>query len=80
MNARRGGSLCVAVCATALNGADALGQFFYQAKDPIVMGLGFVAMRDAILFLRDFLYQGFNEDVCGRIVFDGIDPDVADSP
>ena len=43
------------------------------------MGLGFVAMRDAILFLRDFLYQGFNEDVCGRIVFDGIDPVVAGS-
>jgi len=43
------------------------------------MGLGFVAMRDAISFLRDFLYQGFNEDVSGRIVFDGIDPVVAGS-
>ena len=90
----------------------AIYEFLYQAKDPIVMGLGFVAMRDAISFLRydvrdaagnlnplafqglpttaislgisqsgrflrDMLYQGFNEDVAGRIVFDGIHPDVA---
>jgi hypothetical protein len=90
----------------------AIYEFLYEAKNPIVMGLGFVAMRDAISFLRydlrdasgnpnplafkglpsiaislgisqsgrflrDMLYQGFNEDVSGRIVFDGIHPDIA---
>jgi hypothetical protein len=30
-------------------------------------------------FLRDMLYQGFNEDVEGRIVFDGLHPDIAGS-
>ena len=30
-------------------------------------------------FLRDFLYQGFNEDEQGRMVFDGLMPDVAGS-
>lgn len=29
--------------------------------------------------LRDFLYQGFNEDVEGRIVFDGMHPNIAGS-
>ena len=92
----------------------AIYEFVYQAKDPIVMGLGFVAMRDVVSFLRyaetdragtanplafeglpslaislgisqsgrvlrDFLYQGFNEDVSGRIVFDGIHPHIAGS-
>ena len=92
----------------------AIYEFIYQAKDPIVLGLGFAAMRDAISFLRyeaadaagnsnplaeaglprtaisigisqsgrmlrDFLYQGFNEDVAGRIVFDGIHPNIAGS-
>ena len=28
-------------------------------------------------FLRDMLYQGFNEDEAGRVVFDGVIPDVA---
>ncbi len=28
-------------------------------------------------FLRDMLYQGFNEDEVGRVVFDGVVPDVA---
>ena len=92
----------------------AIYEFVYQAKDPIVMGLGFSAMRDAVSFLRyderdrsgnanplafeglpstaislgisqsgrvlrDFLYQGFNEDVSGRIVFDGMHPNIAGS-
>ena len=92
----------------------AIYEFVYQAKDPIVMGVGFVAMRDVISFLRyeeadafgnhnplafdglpataisigvsqsgrflrDFLYQGFNEDVSTRIVFDGIHPNIAGS-
>ena len=78
----------------------AIYEFLYEAKDPVVMGLGFVAMRDVISFLRydvrdaagnlnplvfeglpttaislgisqsgrflrDMLYQGFNEDVSG---------------
>lgn len=30
-------------------------------------------------FIRDFLYQGFNEDEQGRMVFDGLMPDVAGS-
>ena len=30
-------------------------------------------------YLRDMLYLGFNEDVEGRIVFDGIHPDIAGS-
>jgi hypothetical protein len=30
-------------------------------------------------FLRDMLYLGFNEDVEGRIVFDGMHPDIAGS-
>ena len=93
----------------------AIYEFIYEAKDPLVLGLGFAAMRDAISFLRyetadaagnanplaaesgpatttlslgisqsgrmlrDFLYQGFNEDVSGRIVFDGIHPNIAGS-
>ena len=92
----------------------AIYEFVYPAADPIVMGLGFVAMRDAISFLRydttdslgnlnpldsrglpedvvsmgrsqsgrflrDFLYQGFNEDTSGRIVFDGLHPHIAGS-
>ena len=92
----------------------AIYEFVYQAKDPIVMGLGFAPMRDTVSFLRyaetdragnanplafeglpsmaislgisqsgrvlrDFLYQGFNEDVSGRIVFDGIHPNIAGS-
>ena len=30
-------------------------------------------------FLRDMLYLGFNEDVAGRIVFDGMHPNIAGS-
>jgi hypothetical protein len=92
----------------------AIYELVYEAKDPLVMGLGFAAMRDAISFLRyetgdragnanplalpglpeialsigisqsgralrDLLYLGFNEDVRGRIVFDGMHPDIAGS-
>ena len=92
----------------------AIYEFVYEAHDPIVMGLGFAAMRDAISFfryetadragngnplffdglagtvlsvgisqsgryLRDFLYQGFNEDIEARIVFDGMHPNIAGS-
>ena len=92
----------------------AIYELVYLARDPIVMGLGFAAMRDTVSFLRynltddmgrqnplagaglpevaisfgqsqsgrflrDFLYQGFNEDTVGRIVFDGLHPDIAGS-
>ena len=92
----------------------AIYEFVYQAKEPMVMGLGFAAMRDTISFLRyakadsvgspnplnfdglpdtaislgisqsgrmlrDFLYQGFNEDLQGRMVFDGLHPNIAGS-
>ena len=86
----------------------------YEARDPIVMGIGFAAVRDFVSFLRyesgddnplrspglpgdapgnstvrwaimfgtsqsgrfvrDFIYQGFNEDLAGRRVFDGAIP------
>jgi hypothetical protein len=92
----------------------AIYELIYDAKDPVVMGLGFAAMRDAVSFLRynaadaggtenplafaglpettisigisqsgrmlrDLLYLGFNEDTQGRIVFDGMHPDIAGS-
>jgi hypothetical protein len=108
--------------------AGAIYSFIYPAKDPIVMGIGFAAVRDLISFLRydstdrkgtqnplndlkqapcaikqlngqcpgnpstnvdiaigegisqsgrflrDFLYQGFNDDARGHKVFDGLMP------
>jgi hypothetical protein len=92
----------------------AIYELVYEARDPVVMGLGFADMRDVISFLRyetadaagnanplaaggladvaisigisqsgrmlrDLLYLGFNEDVRGRIVFDGMHPDIAGS-
>ena len=97
-------------------GADAgtIYEFVYEATDPVVMGLGFTAIRDFVSFaryravddagqanplfldgapvlrqavavgssqsgrmIRDFIYQGFNEDPAGRRVFDGMTPYVA---
>jgi hypothetical protein len=102
----------------------AIYQFVYRAKDPVVMGIGFAAIRDLITFLRrdaadgrgnpnpladllsagcgedeegddceegrsvaimegisqsgrfvrDYLWQGFNNDGTGRKVFDGLIP------
>ncbi|HEX3398807.1 MAG TPA: alpha/beta hydrolase domain-containing protein [Acetobacteraceae bacterium] len=80
-------------------------ELIYTAKDPLVHGLGHVAVRDFISFLkydrsdanplrgaekayawgrsqtgrclRDFVYRGFNADVLGRRVFDGVLPHVA---
>ncbi|HYU19218.1 MAG TPA: alpha/beta hydrolase domain-containing protein [Chloroflexota bacterium] len=88
----------------------------YEARDPIVMGLGFAATRDVISFLRyesseanplvqragvaagsgvqwaigfgssqsgrflkDLIYQGFNQDTAGRRVFDGAIPHISGS-
>jgi hypothetical protein len=87
----------------------AIYEFIYRARDPIVMGIGFAAIRDIVSFLRyatkdnplaprerprirhalgfgisqsgrvlrDLVYLGFNEDLAGRQVFDGILPVVA---
>jgi hypothetical protein len=94
----------------------AIYEFIYPAKDPIVMGMGFAAVRDVVSFLRyetaddesnpnplapdgvpaiektlsigisqsgrflrDLIYQGFNEDEGGRQVFDGAIPVIAGS-
>jgi hypothetical protein len=84
----------------------------YEARDPIVMGLGFAATRDLVSFLRyntsdnnplvdkeaktprwalgfgssqsgrflkDLIYQGFNQDEAGKIVFDGAIPHISAS-
>ncbi|MBV8775160.1 MAG: hypothetical protein JO166_22915, partial [Deltaproteobacteria bacterium] len=96
--------------------AGAIYEFIYTARDPIVMGLGFAAVRDLVTFmrhdgtdaegrpnplnvdgrpaidyvlaygasqsgrfLRDFIYQGFNEDQHRRKVFDGVIASVAGS-
>ncbi|NBQ89660.1 MAG: hypothetical protein EBU07_19800, partial [Betaproteobacteria bacterium] len=90
--------------------AGALYEVTYTATDPLVLGMGFAAVRDITAFLRrdgtvgnplsvqgrstvqravgfgvsqsgrflrDFLHLGFNEDVQGRTVFDGLMPHVA---
>jgi hypothetical protein len=90
--------------------AGALYELTYQARDPLVLGMGFAAVRDVVAFLRheggaanpvaaegrstirraigfgisqsgrflrDYLHLGFNEDVEGRVVFDGLMPHVA---
>ena len=92
--------------------AGAIYELIYTAKDPKVMGLGFVATRDLVAFLRhdgsawnplasggaspvrytvglgisqsgrflrDLLYQGFNEDEAGQTVFDGLMVHIAGS-
>jgi hypothetical protein len=97
-------------------GADAgtIYEFVYEARDPVVMGLGFAAIREFVSFarygandstgranplfvngqpvlklavavgssqsgrvIRDFIYQGFNQDAAGRKVFDGMNAYVA---
>jgi hypothetical protein len=89
----------------------AIFEFIYRARDPIVMGIGFAAIRDIVSFLRhatkdnplapperprirhvigfgisqsgrvlrDLVHLGFNQDLAGRRVFDGILPVVAGS-
>ncbi|MDE0032733.1 MAG: alpha/beta hydrolase domain-containing protein [Deltaproteobacteria bacterium] len=87
----------------------AIYELIYTARDPLVLGLGFAAVRDLVAFLRyenqdgadnpnplggatdiekayawgrsqsgrflrDLVYQGFNEDEQGRQVFDAIAP------
>lgn len=89
----------------------AIYEFIYRARDPIVMGIGFAAIRDVVSLLRhdtadnplaprgrprirqalgfgisqsgrvlrDLVYLGFNQDLAGRQVFDGILPVLAGS-
>jgi hypothetical protein len=89
----------------------AIYEFIYRARDPIVMGIGFAAIRDIVSFLRhgtkdnplppqerprirhalgfgisqsgrvlrDLVHLGFNQDLAGRQVFDGILPAVEGS-
>jgi Alpha/beta hydrolase domain len=89
----------------------AIYEFIYRARDPIVMGIGFAAIRDFVSFLRyqpkanplapqerprirhalgfgisqsgrvlrDLVHLGFNQDLAGCQVFDGILPVVAGS-
>jgi Alpha/beta hydrolase domain len=91
---------------------DFIYELAYEARDPVVMGLGFAATRDLISFLRysatsgnplldaenrpprwtigfgssqsgrflkDLIYQGFNQDEAGRIVLDGAIPHISAS-
>jgi hypothetical protein len=94
--------------------AGTIYELVYEAKNPIVMGLGFAAIRDFVSFaryssadeagnanplfvngqpvlklavavgssqsgrvIRDFIYEGFNQDSAGRKVFDGMNAYVA---
>lgn len=84
--------------------AGAIYEFIYVARDPVVGGMGFAAVRDLVSYLRyqggplaragapevshaygvgvsqsgrflkDMLYQGFNDDEAGRPVFDALMP------
>lgn len=95
----------VDVCLPEGFSSNHLYRLVYEAQDPIVMGIGFAAIRDVVSLLRydttsvnplvprggrpnvrwaimfgqlqngrlvkDFIYEGFNQDTAGRIVFDG---------
>ena len=101
------------VCLPSGFSTDYIYELIYEARDPIVMGLGFAATRDLISYLRydtsdgnplalagenkpprwaigfgssqsgrflkDLIYQGFNQDESGRIVFDGAIPHISAS-
>jgi hypothetical protein len=100
------------ICQAAGFSPNFIYELTYEARDPIVMGLGFAATRDLISFLRynasdanplvdkemktprwvigfgssqsgrflkDLIYQGFNQDEAGRIVFDGAIPHISAS-
>ena len=104
----------VDVCYPAGFSTDLVYDLVYEARDPIVMGLGFAATRDIMSFLRydttdanplvakgsgkspiqyalgfgssqsgrflkDLVYQGFNQDGKGRKVFDGAIPHISGS-
>ncbi|TMA61996.1 MAG: hypothetical protein E6J73_10975 [Deltaproteobacteria bacterium] len=100
------------ICLPAGFSPNFIYELIYEARDPIIMGLGFAATRDLISFLRydatdgnplldreiktprwvigfgssqsgrflkDLIYQGFNQDEAGRIVFDGAIPHISAS-
>lgn len=102
------------VCYPAGFSTDFIYDLAYEARDPIVMGLGFAATRDIVSFLKydtsdgnpvvakgsgtnplklalgfgssqsgrflkDLIYQGFNQDSAGRKVFDGAIPHISGS-
>jgi len=101
------------ICFPAGFSPNAIYELTYEARDPIVMGLGFAATRDLISYLRynasaenpllddqekkpprwaigfgssqsgrflkDLIYQGFNQDESGRIIFDGAIPHISAS-
>jgi len=106
----------VEICFPAGFSPDGIYELVYEARDPIVMGLGFAATRDIVSFLRremseanplsydggqkdrsaprwtlgfgssqagrflkDLVYQGFNQDENRRIVFDGLIPHISGS-
>src|SRR4030095_13344123 len=100
------------ICLPAGFSPNFIYELTYEARDPVVMGLGFAATRDLISFLRynasdnnplldkemkaprwaigfgssqsgrflkDLIYQDFNQDEAGRIVFDGAIPHISAS-
>ena len=104
------------ICFPAGFSPDFIYELIYEARDPVVMGIGFAATRDLISFLRressqanvlsydsgrgertaprwalafgssqagrflkDLVYQGFNQDENKRIVFDGLIPHISGS-
>ena len=109
----------VDVCLPSGFSSDRIYQLVYEARDPLVNGIGFAATRDVVSFLRydttrdnplvarggtpaagagppirhtlgfgssqsgrflkDLIYQGFSQDVEGRIVFDGAIPHISGS-
>ena len=109
----------VDVCLSSGFSTHRIYQLVYEARDPLVNGIGFAATRDLVSFLRyntthdnplvalsgtpdvgsgspirhtlafgssqsgrflkDLIYQGFGQDVQGRIVFDGAIPKVSGS-
>ena len=108
----------VDVCLPSGFSTDRTYQLVYEARDPLVNGIGFAAMRDVVSFLRydttrenplvarggpaagtgppirhalgfgasqsgrtlkNLIYEGFNQDVEGRILFDGAIPHISGS-
>ncbi len=101
------------ICFPAGFSPNLIYELTYEARDPVVMGLGFAATRDLISYLRyhasggnpladgnekqtprwaigfgssqagrflkDLIYQGFNQDEAGRIVLDGAIPHISAS-
>ncbi len=52
---------------------------FFHNQKPIINYAYGLGISQSGRFVRDYLYQGFNQDELGRMVFDGLMPDVAGS-